>query len=114
MLRAIPVKDLEKIELVPHAVIRKPLSYFRDVFGISFIQAHDDLDEYEGVALSLDGAWPLALRHYRGYPVDTTTVYLSRELRNVSEISRIIGRLLEELKLSRDTVDWQRSDNPDL
>jgi hypothetical protein len=114
MLRAISAKDLEKLDLVPHAVIRKPLSYFRDVLGIRFIQAQDDLDEYEGAALSLDGGQPLALRHYRGYPADTMAVYLPFELHSTDEISRIIGRLIEELRLSRDAIDWQRSDNPDL
>jgi hypothetical protein len=101
MLRAIRFKDLDKIEWVPQAVIRKPLSYFRDVLGITFIQAHDDLDEYEGATLSLDGGQTVALRHYRGYPADTTAVYLPLELRNIGEISRVIERLVEELKLSR-------------
>lgn len=114
MLRAIPEKTLESVELVPHAVFRKPPSYFQDKFGIKFIQAHDELDEYEGAALSLDGACLLALRHYRGYPADSTTIYLPRDITNIGHISKIIGRLLKELKLSHDAIEWQRSDNPDL
>jgi hypothetical protein len=114
MLRPIPLKDLDQIDLVPHAVIRKPVSYFQKLLGVKFFKLHDELDAYEGAAFSLDDGLPLALRHYHGHPADTTTVYLARELRDIGEISRIIARIVEDLKLPRTAVDWQRSDNPDL
>jgi len=114
MLRPIPLKDLDKIELVPQAIIKKPVSYFQDTLGIKFVELHDDLDVYDGAALSLNGKLPIALKHYRGHPPDTTTIYLSRELRNNGEISRIVQRIIKELKLAPDAVSWQRSDSPEL
>ncbi len=114
MLRPISLKELDEIEMVPQVVIRKPVSYFRETLGIRFVESIDDLDAYEGAALSLNGTLPVALKHYRGHPPDTTTIYLSRELRNAVEISRIVQRIVKDLKLTPDAVAWQRSDGPEL
>ncbi len=114
MLRPISIKDLDKTELVPQAVIRKPVSYFQDTLGIKFVESHDDLDVYEAAALSLNGTLPLVLKRYRGHPADTTTIYLSRELRDDAEVSRIIQRIIQDLQLTPDVVYWQRSDGPEL
>jgi len=114
MLRPIPLNDAAGADLVPQAIIRKPIAYFHDVLGIELTSDHDDLDEYEGALLSFNGAWTFALKHYKGHPSGTTTVYLSREFESVETISRMIQQIIAELKLPSEALFWQRSDNPDL
>ena len=114
MLNTISLQDLNDIELVPQAILKKPLSFFHGTLGIKFVRACDDLDEYEGAALSLNTGLKFVLRHYAGYPEDTTTIYLPRSCERVDEITRIIGRILEELNLSRDSISWERTNDPTL
>jgi hypothetical protein len=114
MLRPIPLKDAAGADLVPQAIIRKPISYFHDVLRIELTSDHDDLDEYEGALLSFHRAWTFALKHYMEHPGGTTTVYLPREFESVEKISRTIQRILEELKLPLEALSWQRCESPDL
>ena len=114
MLRSIPLKDFAGIHLVPQAIIRKPISYFHDSFGIEVTSDHDDLDEFEGAFLTFNGDWPFALRHYRGHPTDTTTVYLLGRYEDVRTISAMVMQILKELELPTEALQWQRSDNPEL
>lgn len=113
MLRPIALKDLDKVDLVPQAILSRPISFFQSR-GIMFVQGYDDLDAYLGAALSLNDELPFALKHYRGYPDDTTTVYLPGNVENVDEITRIVQRIVTALELSRDAISWQRADNPEF
>jgi hypothetical protein len=62
----------------------------------------------------LDKEFPFTLKHYKGHPKDTTTLYLSHELRDLTKISEIILRIMYEAGLERRALAWQRSDDPDL
>jgi hypothetical protein len=114
MLRPIEIGELGGIDLIPQAIIRKPISYFDGRFGIRLVDDHDDQDKYQGAALSLNGELRFALKHYAGYPADTTTVYLSREFRDVKEITGIVAKILREFELPSSVLCWQRADDPDL
>jgi hypothetical protein len=103
---------LRETELVPHAVVAKPVSYFERRLG-HFVQSHDDLDFYEGAAFSLDGL-PFALIHYRGTPKNSVTIYLSRTIKDHAEISGTVSRISEALDLPAGAIVWQRTDGPDL
>jgi hypothetical protein len=113
MLRPIPIAELGKIDLIPQAILNRPVSYF-EKHGIQFVQADDELDNYEGAALVLDNNLRFALKHHRGYPNDTITIYLSKEIQNLQQITSIVRRIVEELKLTPEVIRWQRSDNPDF
>ena len=114
MLRTIEIKELGGLELIPQAIIRKPISFFDGRFGIRVINDRDELDVYQGAALSLNDELKFALRHYAGYPPDTTTIYLSREFRDVQHIKGIVEKILRELEIPYSDISWQRADNPDL
>jgi hypothetical protein len=114
MLRPLKLEDLRNVELIPQAVIRKPVSFFEKQLGVHFVEGHDDLDTYRGVAFSLNGTVPFALKHYRGHPPQTTTVYLSMKIHDVQKISKLIRAIIDELKVSLDSIEWQRSDDPGL
>src|SRR2546422_342010 len=105
---------MSKLELIPQAILNRPLSYFQKQLHVEIIRGEDDLDVFDGVALSIDGRVRFALKHYPGYPDNTTTIYLSREFKDVGEISRLVELIVDELQLPQEAVFWQRSDNPDL
>ncbi len=114
MLRTISLTELGKIDLIPQAILNRPVSYFENHHGIHFVQANDELDRYEGAALVLDNNLRFALKHHHGYPDDTTTIYLSKEIQNLQQITATVRRIVEALELPCDVIRWQRSDGPDL
>jgi hypothetical protein len=64
--------------------------------------------------LSFNGEWAFALKHYKGHPAGTTTIYLPREFESVETISRMIQQIAQELNLPSEALSWQRSYSPDL
>ncbi len=113
-VRSIALQDLRDVDLIPQAVIGKPVSFFEHALGLHFIDDFDDLDYYRGAAMRLDDKLPFALMHHRGDPPDTTTLYLPREIRDVEEISRAVRAIIDEMKIPPDSIRWQRSDDPAL
>lgn len=111
MLRAVSPDKFGSLEWIPQAIINRPVSYFENQLGFKFNLGSDDLDEYQEAIFSLDGL-PVALMHYRGYPDNTTTVYLPFDFRDVARILQVIGALAKELALPPDAISWQRSNNP--
>jgi hypothetical protein len=112
MLKSLDMTKLGRTDFIPHAIIRKPISYFENK-GFSFVRDADNLDVYEGAAFLLDGLL-FALKHYPGYPENTTTVYLTRDLgEDVPKITASIRAILRALDLSPDALAWERRDNPD-
>jgi hypothetical protein len=96
------------IDFVPHAILAKPVSYFEDRLG-EFERHSDDLDFYDGATFSLEGEYPFALRHYDGYPPDTVTIYLDRNIRDISKISNLIQRIVWELDVPQGEIMWHRA-----
>jgi hypothetical protein len=114
MLRPISFRALHGIDLIPQAIIGKPISFFETWLGAKIVREHDGLDDFQAIAFSLDGELQFAFKHYNGYPADTTAVYLPREFKSIPEISHVIAKILDELHLPTKDVRWQRSDNPEL
>jgi hypothetical protein len=112
-VEAIAATAVERIDFVPQAVIKKPVAYFVAEMRVPFVRGHDDLDEYEGAAFSLNGL-PFAIRHYKGHPADVVTIYLPSRFEDVGEITAILSTIIDELPISRADLLWQRADNPDL
>lgn len=113
MLRALNFIEFEKTDFIPHAIIRKPVSFFENQ-GYRFVHDADALDKYEGAAFALDGLL-FALMHHQGYPENTTTVYLTREFgEDLSKITSSIRDILAALDLSPDSLEWERKNEPAL
>lgn len=113
MLYLIPMSELGKIDLVPQAILSKPVSYFENQ-GYHFAKGQDELDTYDGAAFVLDDNVRFALKHHPGYPEGTTTVYLAGNVRDLHQIASLVQKIVEALKLSRAAIQWQRSDDRDL
>lgn len=113
MIHPVPLDVLEReVELVPQAVIRRPIGFAR-ALGFEPVEGEDDFDRYQGLALELDGL-AFALKHYAGHPDGTTTLYLPRTVHDLEEISGCVAAVLEALRVPRTDIDWQRADGPDF
>jgi hypothetical protein len=114
MFKQIPLEELAGTELLPQAIIARPISYFSDTLGIQISKSADDFDEFEGAALRLNGELSFALKHYAGYPDETTTIYLPYTIRDVAQITAAIRRIAKELHIASVWIAWQRMDDPNL
>ncbi|MBF6560208.1 MAG: hypothetical protein IVW56_07965 [Candidatus Binataceae bacterium] len=113
MLKFLKFAELNQIDLIPQAVIKKPISFFEKQ-GIGFVHDNDTLDVFDGAAFLLDDL-RFALMHHAGYPADTTTVYLPRDFgEDVEKITASIRVILSALQLSAESLVWERKDTPEL
>jgi hypothetical protein len=99
---------------LPHAIIGRAIDQLSRTMNAKTETGHDEFDEYEGVAFALDDGLPFTLKHYKGHPVGTVTVYLPHQIHEVSEITDIIASIMRDLGLGPDALLWQRADNPEL
>lgn len=100
-------------ELVPQAMIAAPVAYFAERAGSEILEDHDDLDTFDGAAFSLDKV-PFAVMHYRGFPENTSAIYLPYQIKDVEEITNIIARIVSAFEVPESAVTWQRKDNPEF
>ena len=109
MIKSIP--DLS-VEVIPQAIIGLRII---DVVGnyADVRKGKDDLDIFEGASFKLDGKLEIAVRHYPGYPDNTSTLYIDRRVQDLNEISKLIRTILREFKLTEASLKWERADNPD-
>jgi hypothetical protein len=111
MVSPVPL-DLAE-DWVPQAIINRPISYFSDRFNMPVRKYHDDLDEFEGAALKVSDDVIVALKHYAGYPDNTTTIYLSGNIADVPLISNVLLFITTILDIPPTLIAWQRQDNPE-
>jgi|HubBroStandDraft_1064217.scaffolds.fasta_scaffold372132_2 hypothetical protein len=102
------LKKSEKIEWIPQAIIRKPVSYFQKRLGLKFIEDSDNLDYFEGTLPARIGSRSFVLRHYRGFPSDVVGIYLPHDLTDESEIAKMVKKITERLSLPSSAISWQR------
>jgi hypothetical protein len=107
-----PIKSLS-VDVIPQAIIGLPVSKIVqrwDHFG----EGNDDLDCYEGASFRLDNKIEIAVRHYRGHPLNTTTIYIDCRERDVEHITRLIRKIMRELRIPEEALQWERRQNPEL
>jgi hypothetical protein len=100
-------------ELIPHAIINESFENLSRRFHFTVEEDTDDLDHYVGTGLIVDNN-PVALKHYRGYPENTITVYFSALEMNIERITKLIRIVLKNLDLPEKSLHWERRSNPDL
>jgi hypothetical protein len=107
-----PITNLS-VEVIPQAIINRPVA---EVVGnrSQVVNDTDDLDSFEGASFKLDSNLEIAVRHYQGYPKNTSTIYIDQKINKVEEISALIRKILKEFGLSEDALSWERANDPDL
>ena len=91
MLTRTAHKNPNKIEWVPQAIIQKPVSYFEKRLGLKFTEDSDNLDYFQGTSPAKVGRHCYVLRHYRGFPSNSTGIYLPNDLTDIKEITKTIS-----------------------
>jgi hypothetical protein len=105
----------KKMDFIPHAVLSVPISYLAKLMDTQTERGEDDLDQYIGLGAQSEEFGPFAIMHYRGYPKDTSTIYLPREFPDdVEKVTQAVHWIVRQLNLKPQVVSWERKDNPDL
>ncbi len=107
-----PIRSLS-VDVVPQAIIALPVeAIIGDRADVR--NGSDDLDDFEGASFKLDHEIEIALRHYRGHPKDTTTVYIDRSQDDIEKITMLIRKILREFHVPLIALQWERRNNPSL
>lgn len=91
-------------DVVPQAIIWRPLRYFT-------LQIHDGadgLDSYKGASFSIGNDIRFDLRHYRGHPGLTVSLYLDEALVDEKRINEIIDIIVREMLIPLSAIAWRR------
>jgi hypothetical protein len=91
-------------DVFPQAIFWRPLRYFTSAFR----ESEDGFDIYQGTSFTLDNELSFDLRHYRGHPAHTVTVYFSFSLREEVEIVAAVDTVVETMALPKPAVAWKR------
>jgi hypothetical protein len=107
-----PIRNLS-VDVVPQAIISLPV---QKIVGerADISSGFDDFDYFEGASFKLDNKIEIAVRHYRGHPQDTTTIYIDRSEADVEQITQLIRKILSEFRVPLTALRWERRDNPEL
>jgi hypothetical protein len=106
-----PIRSLS-VDVVPQAVIALPV---KKIVGrkADISSGSDDLDYFEGASFKLDNKIEIAVRHYRGHPENTSTIYIDRRQDDIEQITRLIRKILDELHVPLTALQWERRNNPE-
>ena len=108
MRQNIPIEDLSTEDWVSHATLGLATSVLEERCGLHFYDGYDDLDLFRGTkTFSVDGK-KYMLRHYRGDPRKSVDVYLPFKVDDPAEIAKTVDAVLNQLRLSRNIVIWER------
>jgi hypothetical protein len=107
-----PIKSLS-VDVVPQAIVGLPV---QTIVGhrADISRGFDDLDYFEGASFKLDHKIEIAVRHYRGHPKGTTTIYIDRRAADIELISQLIRKILSEFHVPIGALQWERRNNPEL
>lgn len=114
--RPLAAAALPADDYVPQAIVARSTFDLAAPFGAEIVRDHDDLDLYDGVAFALDddergAVLPFTIRHYRGHPEGTATIYLPQAIRGSDEIASALQRIAEGLHIAPAEFVWRRGDN---
>jgi len=107
-----PISSLS-VDVIPQAVISLPVE---EIVGkkADISSGQDDFDFFEGASFKLDNKIEIAVRHYRGHPKDTTTIYIDRSEGDIERITQLVSQIMTAFHVPSHALQWQRRDNPEF
>lgn len=116
MIHPLPATEIDHIDFVPQAIFDFPVAKLARKFG-DLHEGRDDLDYFQAFYFCIDknsistskGKIPIAFKSYRGFPKNTSSLYISQTIRDVNIISAIISQVISDLKIDINALKWQRS-----
>lgn len=91
-------------DVIPQAIFWRPLVYFTTIIR----QDQDGLDLYQGASFSIDNRLNFDLRHYRGHPNYTVSLYFAFTLRREPEVEAAVDSVVEMMAVPEHAVAWKR------
>jgi hypothetical protein len=92
-------------DVIPQAIFWRPLVYFTTAIR----EDEDGLDFYRGASFSVDNRLSFDLRHYRGHPAHTVTLYFAFTLKKEEEIIAAVDTVVQIMAVPELAVAWKRS-----
>lgn len=94
------------IEVVPQAIIWRPLRYCTLVVR----EGQDDLDNYKGASFAIGNDIRFDLRVYQGHihAEVTVTLYLPEDIRDEKHVSEIVSSVIKEMAIPVSAIAWRR------
>jgi hypothetical protein len=115
MIKPFPLEKLMAIkELIPQAVLAVSIWEIAKQYNFEIEKGQDDLDYYIGIGGMSEFGYPFAVMHYRGYPENTSTIYLPKDFDNLDEITKAVHSIAADLKIQDKFFIWERKNDPDL
>jgi|HubBroStandDraft_2_1064218.scaffolds.fasta_scaffold13377_5 hypothetical protein len=100
-------EPLEQVDMVPHAVFGRPIQYFT----LNYHESHDDLDVFTYAAFAINNDCHFCLRHYRGHPRQTVSLYLEYDFANANRIPSAIQFIVSGFHMPSKAVQWRRGEH---
>jgi hypothetical protein len=91
-------------DVIPQAIFWRPLIYFTTAIR----EDEDGLDSYQGASFSVDNHLNFDLRHYRGHPANTVTLYFAFTLQERDEIVAAVDTVVQMMAVPKVAVAWKR------
>ena len=102
-------------DLIPQAILAIPIWEVAKRYEFEIEKGQDDFDYYMGIGGISELGFLFALMHYRGYPENTSTIYLPRDFGDdVAKITNAVHSIADDLKISDKCFIWERKMDPDL
>ncbi|MES0184916.1 hypothetical protein NKK48_09435 [Mesorhizobium sp. C386A] len=93
-------------DMVAHAIFWRPAIYF----ATELRTEQDDLDEFEVASFCIGNYLSFDIRHYKGHPDFTCSLYFPVELASSEEIVEGIQLVIAGLELPQTAIAWIRGD----
>jgi hypothetical protein len=91
-------------DVIPQAIFWRPLIYFTTVIR----EDEDTIDIYNGASFSVDNRLSFDLRHYRGHPNHTVTLYFAFSIQREEEIVAAVDSVVQIMAVPEPAVAWKR------
>jgi hypothetical protein len=115
MIKPFPLEKLMAMkEMIPQAILAVSIWEIAKQYKFEIEKGQDDLDYYIGIGGMSEFGYPFAVMQYRGYPENTSTIYLPRDFRDVGEITKAVHSIASELKIPENSFIWERKNDPDF
>lgn len=107
ILLNMPTRAADGIHWLPQVVYSRPWQIFLRPPLVPDSRC-DDLDEYDGVNMYLDGI-PMSIKQYKGFPADTVSLYLPWDFRESMELVRACDeKVVKKFRLRDGDTQWAR------
>ncbi len=91
-------------DVIPQAIFWRPIHYF----AAATHEGEDGLDKYQAASFCIGNRINFDLRHYRGHPAFTVSLYLPSPFEEILEVIESVKQIITEMAIPKTAVAWRR------